>query len=198
MACQRKFTSVAPVGHRKKEIVNRAKPIDSNCMETYVVKCKNKFAPLQNYSEETIDMCINSHNERGGKTNVKGNLGVKSDKHGKHSITNRRVFDVDNVLKARGNSVSTCKNKGISQIDYTDTDFIVKSALDRKNYIKKVIPENLNNKCSDLKKCLSQQNNAYGFIPISNLNKARFASSARPNKILHKGNFDPIAVHHEV
>ena len=64
--------------------------------------------------------------------------------------------------------------------------------------MRKVSVQALNNKSTDLKLCLSQQANAFGFLPITNLQRLRRGHSLRPNKVLTYHEFDPIKVHSEV
>ena len=74
-------------------------------------------------------------------------------------------------------------------------EFIEKATKQGKNYVKKVNVKRLNFQCED---CLRQQNNALGFLPITNLDRVRFATSLKPNIVLTQAEFNPIAVHNQV
>ena len=88
----------------------------------------------------------------------------------------------------------------INQIDNTDTAAIVKEVLQGggSKVMRKVSVQALKNKSSDLKLCLSQQTNAFGFLPITNLQRLHRGHSLRPNKVLTYKEFDPTKVHEEV
>ena len=45
-------------------------------------------------------------------------------------------------------------------------------------------------KCSDLKECIKQQRNPYGFLPISNLKRMQRVYSLKPNSIITNKDFD--------
>ena len=105
---------------------------------------------------------------------------------------------------------SSCKHDESSQVqdsetltdtfDNTDTAAVVKEVLRGKGSkaMRKVNVQALKNKSSDLKLCLSQQTNAFGFLPITNLQRLHRGHSLKPNKVLTYTEFDPIRVHEEV
>ena len=64
--------------------------------------------------------------------------------------------------------------------------------------MRKVNVQALRNKNTDLKLCLSQQTNAFGFLPITNLQRLDRGNSLKPHKVLTYKEFDPINVHEEV
>ena len=79
-----------------------------------------------------------------------------------------------------------------------NTAQIVKATLQGSKCVRNVIITNIEDKCIDLRRCLSQQDTLLGFLPISNLKRLAIASSLRPNKILNDNNFDPVLCHKEV
>ena len=58
--------------------------------------------------------------------------------------------------------------------------------------------QDLNDKCADLKTCVQQQENVFGFLPITNLRRLKIGQSLKPNKILSYEEFDPVTVHKTV
>ena len=74
----------------------------------------------------------------------------------------------------------------------------MKATLQGSKCVRNVIVTNIEDKCIDLKKCLSQQDTPLGFLPISNLKRLAIASSLRSNKVVNDNNFDPVHCHKEV
>ena len=59
----------------------------------------------------------------------------------------------------------------------------------------KVNVHDLKDKCSDLKNCIKQQENVFGFLPITNLRHLKIDQSLKQNKILSYEDIDPVMVH---
>ena len=106
--------------------------------------------------------------------------------------------------KSTGTNVEASQVQGsetfVTAIDTTDTTAVVKEVLQGRGnrVMRKVSVQALNNKSTDLKLCLSQQANAFGFLPITNIQRLRRGHSLRPNKVLTYHEFDPIKVYSEV
>ena len=109
----------------------------------------------------------------GGEIKNVENAKVKS---GSHHVASKECSMVNVQFETSGTTEGNVKC-----IDYTDTKFIAKSTLEGKNYVKKVNVQNLNEKCADLQACISQQTNVSGFLPITPLDKVKFATSLKPN-----------------
>ena len=106
------------------------------------------------------------------------------------------------VLEYEGKDVEDKNDLDYSEskvrVDVKNTAEIVKATLQGSKCVRNVIVTNIEDKCIDLKKCLSQQDTPLGFLPISNLKRLAIASSLKPNKVLNDSNFDPVACHKEV
>ena len=90
------------------------------------------------------------------------------------------------------------KNESTVKVDLKNTAQIVQATLQGSKCVRNVIVTNIEDKCIDLKKCLSQQDTPLEFLPISSLKRLAIASSLRPNKVLNDNNFDPVLCHKEV
>ena len=112
--------------------------------------------------------------------------------------TNITVIDRDRVIDNLSHNISGDSMVKNTLIDYTDTEFIVNSTMQGKQHIKKVNVYRLREKCEDLQNCLKQQVNAMGFLPINKLNRARFATSLKPNSIVTDPDFCPVEIHNIV
>ena len=85
-----------------------------------------------------------------------------------------------------------------SDIDLTKSADIITVTRLGKNHIKKVNVPCITDKCQDLDKCLRQQTNALGFLPINNLTYKSTRLSLEPKIIISDNNFDPVAIHRMV
>ena len=94
----------------------------------------------------------------------------------------------------RVNMMNLAKHKTLTdRIDNTDTVTVVKEVLQGRGskVMRKINVQALKNKSSDLKLCLSQQTNAFGFLLITNLQRLHRGHSLKPNKVLAYKEFDP-------
>ena len=177
------------------------KKTDTGGKGGYSVKCKNRFEVLANlhedwegkdgtgkweckkYEQSTFLASSDSNTDKGESLdNVTKNLHVKT----------------ENVNKNECDSGVMQENDSQTKVDVKNTPQIVKATLQGSKCVRNVIVANIEDKCSDLKKCLSQQDTPLGFLPISNLKRLAIASSLRPNKVLDDSNFDPVWCHKEV
>ena len=97
------------------------------------------------------------------------------------------------------NTNECSNNSSCSSTNVRDTVSIVRAVLEGKGktVMNKVNIHDLNDKCADLKTCV-QQENVFGFLPITNLRRLKIGQSLKPNKILSYEEFDPVTVHNTV
>ena len=87
------------------------------------------------------------------------------------------------------NVLTTCSNTNVK-----DTVSVVGTVLEGKGktVMNEVNIHDLIDKCTDLKTCIQQQDNIFGFLPITNLRLFKIGQSLKPNKIMSYEEFDPV------
>ena len=157
--------------------------ITYNMVKSNSLLLNNRFAPLRDLHENN-DPINNS------------NVGTNT----RHSVQGSLDENKIGSLVSGSNPNSNNGNKLITSTNTRDTVNVVRTVLqDRgKAIMNKVNVHVLGDKCSDLKQCISQQTNAFGFLPITNLKRLKIGQSLKPNKILSYEEFDPVAVHKSV
>ena len=107
-------------------------------------------------------------------------------------ILNSLLLSCECVLNSLAQDSETSGNT----VDTTDITAIARAILQGKGNkvmrkvnvrtlnVRTLNVRTLNNKSKDLKLCLSQQTNAFGFLPITNLQRLHRGHSLKPNKVL--------------
>ena len=162
---------------------------------TYTIKTHNRFEVLANLENDSSNDTFHGSQvaTKGSRTkraesyfhadqNTAFKSVVRSSVQGDIDFVERNVKPgpqlagnqaVCNVSSSNGGTNSN----SVKGIEYTDTNFIVKATFEGKKYVKKVNVQKLDKKCDDLQKCLKQQSTALGFLPITQLAKAKHAMS---------------------
>ena len=90
------------------------------------------------------------------------------------------------------------KHTGSTQnrVDVKNSVQITRAVLNGNNTcIRHVNVLDIKDKCVDLKRCIAQQRNVFGFLPITNLKRMKIGHSLTANKVLSHNNFDPVLTH---
>ena len=106
-----------------------------------------------------------------------------------HQVQGRNLVPDSKGYRGGNNRV-----KGSTDMS-NSTEFLVNSVLQGKAYVKHTNVNNIVDKSQDLKKCIKQQRNAMGFLPINDLDRSRFASVCKPKVILTEKEYCPIKTH---
>ena len=160
------------------------------------VLVSNRFDILS----DLVDEGEYSHNNVASqkqKIECKHVIGVKNIEHSELSNEGEVQYSRTDV-NSRGNTEDQKVNQ--KTLNISNSVEIVKAIKQGKApaCVRQVNVNRLQDKCVDLQKCIKQQKNPYGFLPISNLKRMRLAYNARPNVVLASEQFDPIEVHKQV
>ena len=168
----------------KTDKANKRVSVHTNykAMKSNVLLLNNRFAPLCDLEEDkdptnSMNAGVNTKQlmqgdlDRNKQTSLVAGSNPNRDNNNLNSSTNTKdtVKVVNTVLQGRGKAI-----------------------------MNKVNVYELGDKCSDLKQCINQQTNAFGFLPITNLKRLKIGQNLKPNKILSYEEFDPVAVHNSV
>ena len=159
------------------------------------ISLSNRFQVFSDLSESEIDNKI--------MEKCKSSIKVNKDKSHKRVNLQNCVLGshsqnhINQQNQSRGSQQNNeCHNLVTGSIvNITD---VVKTVMNGNNCIKKVNVLTRKNKCSDLSKCIAQQDTVLGFLPISNLKRTRINNALKPNCVLNTNTFDPIKTHQVV
>ena len=127
---------------------------------------------------------------------------IETDSRGVELLSEQGVIQGVNNTCEHKNSKQNTKNQMVNQV--TDekhmTTHIVRNIQQGKapECVRSLNVNEIIDKCSDLKECIKQQRNPYGFLPISNLKRMQRAYSLVPNSIITDKNFDPVWMYNQV
>ena len=113
-------------------------------------------------------------------------------------IANRSLEMESNVYNDVIQDFIEAKHTGSTQnrVDVKNSVQITRAVLNGNNAcIRHVNVLDIKDKCVDLKRCIAQQRNVFGFLPITNLKPMKIGHSLTPNKVLSHNNFDPVLTH---
>ena len=127
-----------------------------------------------------------------------GNIDYGSFETGSSGIESQVSTGSENIIMGGDMNANAegAVHSGINR-QYTTTD-IIRNINNGSNSIKKIKVHQITDKCSDLVKCIQQQGNAYGFLPITNLDRINYSFASKPRVVLKHSEFCPIKIHHRV
>ena len=186
---------------------------DSTRASDSLVVVQNRFQALSNL-EENGDGTSGVHesacsiHERIGQVAKKGG-GLFSDSYTSNMKLDCATGRGDLRRKVKVHKVSDTNKevqsiKPDDKVDYVEFDctktasIVQKVKNGNKQCLRHVNVKKITDKCIDLKKCIQQQRNVYGFLPITNLRRLHLNQSLKPNVILNEEQFDPVRVHNIV
>ena len=159
----------------------------------------------QLFSEENKNSCIitNESTKLGHGDKCQISNGTVVDKEGQSST--KYQGEACCVKKIDQNNVILETNREEkSQVTHTRVNLkksveITRAVLNGNNAcMRHVNVLDIADKCVDLKRCIEQQKNMFGFVPITNLKRMKMCHSLIPNKVLDSETFDPVRTYHAV
>ena len=197
---------VCPKGHCNKVKVMASKDLVN------AIECKNRFSPLADINDD-LSVFIDKDRSVVPENSSDRNIVSKKRQKSAESVplasqptgpikvakTNQNCNEIlDDRDTKWSNHRTIDKDAQVSVINLCNTESVIDATKAGKDYVKRVDVNKLDYKCQDLQKCLSQQYNAFGFLPLNNLKKVGVARSLRPNKAICNSDFSPVEVHREV
>ena len=170
----------------QKAIISSVQP---HMRQLNAVQSMNRFQPLSDIEEHEIDCLIGNNVTRSGQVNT--SVLIENVATTNEMQSSPAEIKKDDIHQTHVDNVNT------QTFDTSSTVAIVKYVAQAKKptLLRKVNVCQIKDKVSDLKKCIEQQQNVMGFLPITNLRRLRLNASLKPNVICDKTNFDPIKVH---
>ena len=155
-----------------------------NTIKANWLSLSNRFAHLQDFNKD---------NESFNGSAMVGDTCIKV-------RGNTKPINVENTESSLAVVVKTnecINNRSCSSTNVKDTVSVVRAVPEAKGktVMNKVNIHDLNDKCTDLKTCVQQQDNVFVFLPITNLRRLKISQSLKPNKILSHKEYDPVTVH---